>query len=133
MEDGVRPALTALAMAAVALTLGACGSDTSTVAQDPATTPATTTSSPTATVKPPHVGPACKAVWRDGADLAHSYRGCLDTSGWVKAQVYQCSDGHRVVTYAHSFYGQPGRTITKSSTTLVNDQQFRHLMALCGA
>jgi hypothetical protein len=72
-------------------------------------------------------------VWKDGATLPQPYRGCATTAGWVKAQVYQCSDGHRVVTYAHAFYAVPGRTISQAATTLAKDHGFRQTMAVCGA
>jgi len=65
--------------------------------------------------------------------LPHTYRGCTTSAGWVKAQVYQCEDGHRLVTYAHSFYAVPGRTISRAATTLAKDHGFRHTMAVCGA
>jgi hypothetical protein len=51
----------------------------------------------------------------------------------VKAQVYQCSDGHHLVTYAHAFYAAPGRTISRAATTLAKDHGFRQTMAVCGA
>jgi hypothetical protein len=72
-------------------------------------------------------------VWKDGATLPHDYSGCAKGSTWVKAQVYQCSGGHRLVTYAHEYFAVPGRKITQSATTLAHDQQFQHTMAVCGA
>jgi hypothetical protein len=118
-----------VAAVAAAVTLGACGSSSSNVAQDPATAPA---SSPSAAGTTPD-GPACTAVWTDGRTLPASYRGCATSAGWVKAQPYQCSDGHRMVTYAHAFYAQPGHKITRSASTLAKDAAFRHLMVVCGA
>jgi hypothetical protein len=75
----------------------------------------------------------CATVWRDGRTLDAAYRGCVTSQGWVKAQVYQCADGHRMVTFAHVFYAQPGRRITRSDSTLAKDTAFRHTMAVCGA
>jgi hypothetical protein len=72
-------------------------------------------------------------VWKKGATLPHSYHGCTTDAGWVRAQVYECSDGHRLVTYAHSFYAGPGRTISRAATTLAKDQDVQHTMAVCGA
>lgn len=116
-----------------AATLAGCGSgDSSSVAQDPgasASTPAATTSSTTTDPS----GPTCSDVWKKGAKLPHSYRGCVGDAGWVKAQVYQCSDGHRLVTFAHVFYAVPGRTISRAATTLAQDQEFQQTMAVCGA
>jgi len=106
-----------------------CGSDSSTVAQDPATRPPSTAH--TGDAQPD--GPACAVVWKKGATLPHSYHGCTTDAGWVSAQVYECSDGHRLVTYAHSFYAGPGRTISRAATTLAKDQDFQHTMAVCGA
>jgi hypothetical protein len=120
----------AVAAAVLTLALGACGSDSSTVAQDPGSSPVSPTSSATGSG---NAGPMCSHVWRDGVRLPHGYRGCTTAQGWVKAQVYVCSDGHKVVTYAHTFYARSGRTITKSSSALAHDHAFRHLMAVCGA
>jgi hypothetical protein len=119
----------AVAAVAAALTLGACGSGSSDVAQDPASTAAT--SPPPSSAAPD--GPDCTAVWTDGRMLPTSYHGCAASSGWVKAQIYHCSDGHRMVTYAHAFYAQPGHKITRSESTLAKDTAFRHTMAVCGA
>ena len=119
----------AVAAVSAVLTLGACGSDSSTTAADPAGS--ATLSSPTASPTP--TGPSCATVWHDGGTLDTAYRGCVTPQGWVRAQVYQCSDGHRMVTFAHVFYAQPGRKITRSDTTLAKDTAFRHTMAVCGA
>ena len=111
--------------------LAGCGSGSSNaVAQDPAgsSTPATHDAGRT-----DPTSPTCAHVWRDGETLPLGYRGCATTAGWVKAQVYQCSDGHHLVTYAHAFYAAPGRTISRAATTLAKDQGFRQTMAVCGA
>ncbi|MGA8245441.1 MAG: hypothetical protein WB797_00905 [Nocardioides sp.] len=129
MTIGVRTSAAAAA-AVLTLALGACGSGSSTVAEDPGTSPTAPSSSPTGSA---HSGPACSHVWRDGVRLSPGYRGCSTAQGWVKAQVYECADGHRLVTYAHTFYARMGRTITRTSTTLAHDHTFRHLMAVCGA
>lgn len=128
--NGVRGTATATAVLA-ALTLTGCGSnDSSSVAQDSA--PSSATPSATSGGNPPQ-GPTCGHVWRDGATLPHDYSGCVVSSTWVKAQIYQCSDGHHLVTYAHTFYAVPGRKITRSATTLAKDEGFQHTMAVCGA
>ena len=126
----------AAALAAAALltagTLAGCGSDSSTVAQDPTeSTPTVPSTSQTPGQDP--TGPVCAKVWKKGTTLPHSYRGCVTDAGWVKAVVYQCSDGHRLVTYAHAFYASPGRTISRAATTLAKDHGFRQTMAVCGA
>lgn len=127
----------ALAAAAV-LTAGAlagCGSDSSATAQDPGasspTSPSASNADPTDPTSP-H-GPACATVWKKGSRLPQAYRGCVADAGWVKAEVYQCSDGHRLVTYAHAFYASPGRTISRAATTLAQDHDFQQTMAVCGA
>jgi hypothetical protein len=111
--------------------LAGCGSDSSTVAQDPTTSGPTTPTSKTPDANP--TGPACTTVWKKGGTLPHVYRGCVADAGWVKAEVYQCSDGHRLVTYAHAFYASPGRTISRAATTLAKDHGFKQTMAVCGA
>lgn len=112
--------------------LAGCGSGSSSaVAQDPAGS--STTRSTTDTGRTDPTSPTCAQVWKDGGTLPQRYRGCATTAGWVKAQVYQCSDGHHLVTYAHAFYAAPGRTISRAATTLAKDQDFRQTMAVCGA
>jgi hypothetical protein len=114
-------------------TLAGCGSDSSSsVAQDPVTSSPTTPST-SHTSDPTPDGPACTAVWKKDTTLPQSYRGCVADAGWVKAQVYYCSDGHRLVTYAHAFYARPGRTISRAATTLAKDDDFQQTMAVCGA
>jgi hypothetical protein len=133
------PSMTVTGRAAAAATTGllvagvlaGCGSSSSTVAQDPGGS-ASNPSSPTTSQSTPD-GPACTKVWKAGASLPSPYLGCTAATGWVKAQVYQCSDGHRVVTYAHTYYTVVGRTISRAATTLASDHGFRHTMAACGA
>ena len=133
MRIAVRAGAAVAAVSAV-LALSACGSDSSTTAADPAGSASPSSSAPSsATPSPDPTGPACATVWRDGRVLDTAYRGCVTSKGWVKAQVYECSDGHRMMTFAHVFYAQPGRKITRSDTTLAKDAAFRHTMAVCGA
>jgi hypothetical protein len=121
----------AFATCLTASALTACGgTDSSTVAADPA--PTSTSASATSGGNPPQ-GPTCGHVWRDHHQLPRDYRGCATGAGWIKAEVYQCSDGHRLVTYAHAFYASPGRTISRAATTLAKDDGFQQTMAVCGA
>lgn len=113
--------------------LAGCGSASSTTAQDPGAGTSTPTSVPSSSSGQTAQTPTCLRVWKQGATLPHSYRGCATTAGWVKAQVYQCSDGHHLVTYAHAFYASPGRTISRAATTLAKDHGFQQTMAVCGA
>ena len=126
----------AAALAAAALltagTLAGCGSDSSTVAQDPTeSTPTVPSTSQTPGEDP--TGPICARSGRRARSCRTSYRGCVTDAGWVKAEVYQCSDGHRLVTYAHAFYASPGRTISRAATTLAKDHGFQQTMAVCEA
>jgi hypothetical protein len=128
---GTYAGLAAAALLAAGVLAG-CGSDSSAVAQDPTTSGPT--QAPTSTTPDPDpTGPTCTKVWKKGGKLPPSYRGCVADAGWVKAEVYQCSDGHRLVTYAHAFYASPGRTISRAATTLAKDHDFKQTMAVCGA
>ena len=131
MKTSARAGAAVAAVSAV-LALGACGSDSSTTATDPASGASPSVTETPSTTPAPQ-SPTCATVWRNGQALDTAYRGCATSKGWVKAQVYQCSDGHRLVTFSHAFYAQPGRKITRSDTTLAKDPAFRHLMAVCGA
>jgi hypothetical protein len=121
----------AVAAVLAAGVLAGCGSDSSTVAQDPTSSGPTASTSKTPDASP--TGPACTTVWKKGETLPQSYHGCVAGAGWVKAETYQCSDGHRLVTYAHAFYASPGRTISRAATTLAKDDDFQQTMAVCGA
>jgi hypothetical protein len=123
--------LVSAALLSAGLLAGCGSSDSSTVAKDPASSMSPRSTHDAGRADP--TSPACTEVWKGGRTLPHVYRGCATTAGWVKAQVYQCSDGHRVVTYAHAFYAVPGRTISRAATTLAKDHGFRHTMAVCGA
>lgn len=109
--------------------LAGCGSTSSTTARDTSASQ-TPVSSGTPAARS---GPTCQKVWKAGSTLPTAYHGCTATAGWVKPQVYQCEDGHRLVTYAHLYYASPGRSISRAATTLARDHAFRHVMADCGA
>ncbi|HEY2880659.1 hypothetical protein [Nocardioides sp.] len=132
MGNPARAATLAAAALLTAGTLAGCGSDSSTVAQDPTPSSPTSPSTSQTSGQDPS-GPVCATVWKKGATLPQHYRGCVIDAGWVKAVVYQCSDGHRLVTYAHAFYAAPGRTISRAATTLAKDHGFRQTMAVCEA
>jgi hypothetical protein len=125
------PLAVAAVLAAGALT--ACGSDSSTVAEDPSSSAPPPSGSATPQISPSPSGPACATVWKAGAKLPSPYRGCTTESGWVKSEVYQCEDGHRIVTYAHLYFASPGRNISRAETTLAKDRDFQHTLAVCGA
>ncbi|MGC4111233.1 MAG: hypothetical protein QM747_12575 [Nocardioides sp.] len=140
------PVVSLASKVAVALTTGVlaagalagCGSSSSAVAQDPAanggpTAPdSATPGTPTPGTQPADM-PSCQKVWKAGSTLPAAYSGCHESAGLVKPQVYQCEDGHHVVTYAHLYYATPGRSISRAATTLAKDHGFRHVMATCGA
>jgi hypothetical protein len=131
----------ALALAAIGVlttgVLAGCGSGSSTVAQDPGNqdpgNPGSTATTGASDPSTSPSGPSCSSVWRAGATLPPGYHGCTASARWVKAQVYQCEDGHHLVTYAHAYYATPGRSIARAATTLAKDHDFRHTMSACGA
>jgi hypothetical protein len=112
--------------------LAGCGGDSSTAAQDPAASVSPSATSSASKHAAPD-GPACTTVWHAGATLPHTYKGCTADAAWVRPDVYRCEDGHRLVTYAHTYYAQPGKSVTKVSTTLGHDPQFQAELSHCGA
>lgn len=113
-----------------ALSLAGCGSAdpaaTDSVATSP--TPAATSSSPPAS-KPAQ--PDCATVWVAGQRLPKPYRGCLEGTKLQQPELYRCSSGQHVTTYAHKFYAVQSRPIIEVAVSLVKDKAFRTLLADC--
>jgi len=136
---------TRLGMGALALVLGlalaGCGEDESPdSATEPTSTPTSSdpTTEPTATPSPAEeepTGPDCSEVWVAGEVLANNYNGCQDAEKgkFVQAMTYHCSSGQRLVTFRRNFYAAKGEVINESKTPLARDQEFKKVLASCGA
>ncbi len=116
-----------------ALVLAGCGSSSSTVATDPATTPSASThaTSPTHSASPiPGNVPACSKVWHSGARLPASYPGCHVGATMVTADRLSCSSGQRIVRYDNRFYAVPGGVIHHSQD-LRHNRTYLHSIRVC--
>ena len=128
-----------LLLLAFGLALGGCGSETADSASDPTASQSTpsdpaSTTSPTSQTSPTTEAvpewPACDSVWKGGATLKRSYKGCLDGEEPVKADRILCSFGTPIVTYAHRFYAQPGHQIHDEGS-LKDSAEFQHDIDVC--
>jgi len=125
-----------LQLLAFGLALGGCGSETADSASDPTASqstpsdPVLTTSPTSPTTEAVPDWPACDSVWKGGATLKRSYRGCLDSEEPVKADRILCSFGTPIVTYAHRFYAQPGHQIHDEGS-LKDSAEFQHDIDIC--
>ncbi len=133
---GAAAALTLVA----GLGLSACGSDSPDAANDPSASTSETPSespseTPTETPTAEPSGPACSDVWVAGATLPEKYNGCqdADTGKWVQAMVYFCSSGQRLVTFRTTFYAAKGEVVNESKVPLRRNQEFKKVLASCGA
>jgi hypothetical protein len=117
------------------LALVGCGDEGSPTAANTSTQ--TPVDSPSATDKPTDSQtkatpdwPACGSVWKGGATLKRSYKGCLDDGEPVKADRILCSFGTPIVTYAHRYYAQPGHQIHDVGS-LKKSSEFQHDLDIC--
>lgn len=129
---------------ALAGALGACGDDSSTAA-DPGSSPSPAgSSSPSSPATesppespsesastPPPSGPACGKVWRGGATLPGSYRGCVEGEQYVERDALGCSSGQRIIRYDEHFYAVPGGRIHETESVLDKDPGYRDAVASC--
>jgi hypothetical protein len=115
------------ALALAALCAGGCGSDSAESGND-ATSPSATGSS-----APAVAAAACSAVWKDGAQLPRTYRGCSEDDQLVKPDVLGCSSGQRMVRYADRYYAVYGGTVHEASPSLEKDRDYRAAVLSCRA
>jgi len=131
----LRPAIRLIPVLLVsALALAGCGSESGdsasapTVATQSAESP---TDQPTsAPTKATPDWPSCGSVWKGGATLKRSYKGCLDDGEPVKADRILCSFGTPIITYAHRYYAQPGHQIHDEGS-LKKSAEFQHDLDIC--
>ena len=96
---------------------------------DPAS--ASPTESASATSKPPEpTGPACSAVWVDGRSLPKRYQGCVDDTGFVKADRLGCSSGQRIIRYDDRYWAYEGGPVSKTRG-LAKDAEYADEVATC--
>jgi hypothetical protein len=115
------------ALALAALCASGCGSDSAESGAD-ASSPAATTPSASALA-----AAACSEVWKDGAQLPRSYRGCAEDDQLVKPDVLGCSSGQRMVRYADRYYAVYGGTVHEATPSLEKDRDYRAAVLSCRA
>lgn len=129
------------------LLLSGCGTGGTTVADDEApasseSSPSATSPSPSATSPSPSAkpepgadAPDCKDVWKQGARLPRTYKGCNErqdgASTFVRRQVLDCSSGQRMVVHADHYYGVLGGTIHRTESRLLKDRGYGEAVARC--
>ena len=136
------------ALLAGLLLLSGCGTDGTTASDDgaapassessePSPSPTATSPDPSETAAPdPGAGaPACTDVWKDGARLPRTYKGCNEGEGgaatFVRRQVLDCSSGQRMVVHADHYYGVLGGTIHRTESRLLKDRGYGEAVARC--
>ena len=121
------------------LLVSACGGQASDSASDPSPTRSTPTSDApssagaSASATPRPEGPACAAVWRDGATLPQDYAGCVAGDEAVKPSDRYCEFGRKLVIYGDRFYAVRTGTIHRTHGPLDKDPGYRSAMASCMA
>ena len=130
------------ALALLALVLTACGDSDSdpsaAVDETPSSTaasestPSAPASSATSEPSASPTGPACAAVWSDGATLPRVYVGCVSDSGeFVARDPLACSSGQRLIRFDNRYYAVPGGTIHRAAKPLDDDAEYRAAVARC--
>lgn len=129
----------AAALALVAGLLAGCGStgqatdsQTVTPSTDMPTiqSPSTPSSSQSGTPMP--TGPACGSVWKAGAKLPATYKGCVQGAAWVAADNLGCSSGQKLVRFDDHFWAVRHGTIHRV-TSLKTDKDYQRSVASCRA
>jgi hypothetical protein len=129
--------------------LSACGDDSGSTATDPVTSPSPSSSAPASPSGPaslsdsptdvttgpadPPDWPACESIWKEGARIPASYKGCLEGSNAVASDNLSCSSGQRIVRYQDRFYGVAGGTIHQTSGPLLKDKEYLQAIGRCRA
>ena len=134
------------ALLAGLLLLAGCGTGGATASNDgtgasssessePSPTAASPTPSQTAEPEPGADAPDCKDVWKDGARLPRTYKGCNEREGgtatFVRRQVLDCSSGQRMVVHADHYYGVLGGTVHRTESRLLKDRGYGEAVARC--
>lgn len=122
-------------MAALALPLvlvAGCGDDSATTADDPGTTP--TSSSPTEPTTPsePATSPQCSEIWVDGQTFPERYRGCFEGSEKIQAESTYCEFGTKLFFYDNRFYAVPNGPVNETDGALAKDPGFKTAINKCG-
>jgi hypothetical protein len=119
------------------LLLSACGEKASDSAADPSPASSTPASeapgSGGASASPTPEGPACTAVWKNGATLPRDYSGCVAGSTAVTPSDRYCEFGRKLVIYDDHFYAVRTGTIHRTHGPLDQDPGYRSAMASCMA
>lgn len=126
--------MSVLAMA-LAGTLAACGDDSDT-AVDAGTSPSSSSSAaspsePATTDSTAPSGPRCAAVWKDGATLPATYKGCVDDGQYVAKDTLGCSSGQGMIRYGDHFYAVLHGQIHETESVLDKDRGYRAAVAIC--
>jgi hypothetical protein len=104
---------------------GSSSSSSSPAASDAASTSASATPRPE--------GPACRAVWRNGATLPGGYSGCVAGDKAVRPSDRYCEFGRKLVIFQDRFYAVRTGTIHRTDGPLAQDPGYRSAMASCMA
>jgi hypothetical protein len=127
-------------VAALALGLGACGSQDSaapdasgSLSSSPSATE-TTTGPASPSPSAPAGTPDCSTVWKDGTRIPRAYRGCAaDDGSFVRKDGLACSSGQTIIRFADRFYGVAGGTVHHTATALLSDRGYRAAVLRCRA
>lgn len=96
-------------------TNGSDGATRSPAVTDSPSAPGATSTTPT--------GPPCSSVWQEGKTLPADYAGCLDGDVPGEADVIDCEDGSRLITYANEFFARSGDKIIKPADAPLQDTE----------
>jgi hypothetical protein len=118
-----------------AVSLAGCGSESSTGEDGSAAESTSNASSSPSASEASSVpeGPACDAVWQDGATLPGRYRGCRQDDTYVKADKRYCEFGKPLITFEDHFYAVRAGRIHETASSLEGDRGYKSAMASCMA
>lgn len=93
-----------VALIALLLTAGCTGGSDKSEGSDGGSTPSAT-STPT--------GPPCADIWKAGETLPADYASCVEGGVTAEQEVYECTDGTKLVAFADTMYAVTGGEILK--------------------
>lgn len=128
----MRAILTLASIAGAATLLAGCGAGNGTAA-DPvgATGPTHSSSAPSPTASHAVQLPACSSIWKVGASLPSTYRGCQDNGVKARSFIFHCEIGSSIATYGDDLYAVPGRTVVKASPSRNADKKWKYVYNHC--
>lgn len=86
----------------------------------------------TATATPKPTGPPCADIWKVGAKLPADYKSCVQDGAAAVQDVYECTDGTKLVAFNDAMYAVTGGQIEKPKVAPMQDtEEYGRVYSAC--